>query len=158
MKNLLVVFLVICLCPFIHAQSDSLPEPEPYFSALIVANIDSSIIWYSNVLGYEIVDKKEYEGAGFKQANLKRAHSQIELIELNSAISLREAIPNYNPKTRTHGIFKMGFQVPQFDRWIQHVSDNKVRVHGNVVEDPLSGKRMVIILDPDGNRIQLFEK
>jgi len=35
--------------------------------------------------------------------------------------------------------------------------ESKVDFNGGVVEDPVSGKKMVIILDPDGNRIQLFE-
>ena len=33
-----------------------------------------------------------------------------------------------------------------------------IEFHGQVVHDANSGKKMVIIRDPDGNRIQFFEK
>ena len=56
------------------------------------------------------------------------------------------------------GFFKFGMKIPDFDQWISHLTDAKAEMHGEVVIDPVSEKRMLIIKDPDGNRIQLFEK
>ncbi|SMD31998.1 Glyoxalase/Bleomycin resistance protein/Dioxygenase superfamily protein [Reichenbachiella faecimaris] len=95
---------------------------------------------------------------GFKQANLSNGPANLELIELNSAISLQEVIPNYNAKTKVIGLFKFGFQVDQFDAWIEYLEGQQVQFNGRVVTDDLTNKRMVVILDPDGNRVQLFEK
>ena len=95
---------------------------------------------------------------GFEQTNLTNGAMNLELIQLQSAVSPNEAIPNYSAKTRLQGIFKIGLQVQQFDKWMAHLQKLEVRFHGGVVTDPISAKRMVIILDPDGNRIQLFEK
>ena len=41
--------------------------------------------------------------------------------------------------------------------WSEKTAKMEAEFHGNVVTDD-TGKRMVIVLDPDGNRIQLFEK
>jgi len=137
---------------------ERLSDPDPYFSALIVDNMEQSIAWYTDNLGLETLSKKEYPEAGFKQANLKRGSILIELIELTSAVALEEAIPNYTSKTRTIGIFKVGFLISDFDGWIEYLGKREVAFHGKVVAQPDSDKRMVIIKDPDGNRIQLFER
>ena len=157
-KKLLII-LILTYLPFIgHAQSDILPDPEAYFSALIVNDIDNSISWYSSNLGFKVLNKNEFKEMGFKQANLKRGNILIELIELKSAISPRDVVPNYNNKTRIVGFFKIGFLVADFEKWINHLTQLKVDFHGKVVTDNISGKKMVIIKDPDGNRIQIFEK
>ncbi len=48
--------------------------------------------------------------------------------------------------------------VTDFEKWIDHLTNEKVDFYGSVVTDDTTGKRMVIITDPDGNRIQIFEK
>ena len=158
MKKPFIIFLITFL-PFIsYAQRDTLADPEAYFSALIVSNIENSIVWYSDNMGFEVLNKREFEEAGFKQANLKCGNILIELIELSTAVSVKDVIPNYNDKTRLTGFFKIGFLISDFDKWIRHLTVREVEFHGTVVTDNESGKRMVILKDPDGNRIQLFEK
>ena len=158
MKKLFVI-LTISSLPFLsYAQENKLSDPEAYFSALIVSNIENSLTWYTDNIGFEILNKKEYREAGFKQANMKRGNVLIELIELSTAISAKNVILNYDQRTRITGFFKIGFLISDFDKWIRHLTKLKVEFHGTVVTQHESEKRMVIIKDPDGNRIQLFEK
>ena len=140
------------------SQNDKPPKLEPYFTAVIVEDIETSISWYSKALGFKIINQREISKMGFKQANLKCGDTAIELIELDKAISPKDIIPNYNSKTRIQGLFKVGFWVSDFDLWLEHLTTQKVNFHGRSVKDPESGKRMIIIKDPDGNKIQLFEK
>ncbi|MEL7124498.1 MAG: VOC family protein [Bacteroidota bacterium] len=158
MKKLFIILAISFLSLQSVAQKEILSDPEAYFSALIVNDIEHSITWYTNNIGFEVLNNNEYPDAGLKQANLKRGNILIELIELNSAISAKEVIPDYNNKTRVQGIFKIGFLISDFDRWIDYLKKQKVEFHGRVVNQPESDKRMVIIKDPDGNRIQFFEK
>jgi len=139
------------------AQQNDITEVSACFSALIVTDMDSSIQWYSSMLGFELASSSTSEELGFKQSNLNNGNTRLELIELNAALLPQEAIPDYNTKTRLVGIFKIGFVVPEFERLIAHLQKRKAVFHGNIVKDQESGKRMVIIKDPDGNRIQLFE-
>jgi len=158
MKKLLII-LILTYLPFIgHSQSDILSDPEAYFSALIVNDIENSIFWYTDNLGFTVLNQNEFQKLGFKQANLKRGNILIELIELSTAISAKDVVPNYNNKTRIIGFFKIGFLVSDFEKWINHLTLKKVDFHGKVVIDNISGKKMVIIKDLDGNRIQIFEK
>ena len=157
MKKHLILF--IALISFLgYAQEETLPDPEPYFIAIIVENLDNSLNWYASALGFEVLNKNESTQINFKQANLKRGSILIELIELGSAVSPQATIPNYNNKTRLTGFFKTGFLIPEFDKWVSRLEALEVEFHGKVVIDAISGKKMVIIKDPDGNRIQLFEK
>ncbi|NNK11095.1 MAG: VOC family protein [Flavobacteriaceae bacterium] len=156
--RILILFLSLALIPANNnAQKRNLPEIEAHFFALIVKDMDASISWYSENLGFEIINLNEYPKAGFKQANLKRGNNRIELIELKSALSPDTAIPDYDGKTRLIGFFKMGFSVSNFDVFIEHLNENKVKFHGTIVVNEETKKRMVIVKDPDENRIQLFE-
>ncbi|NNE28372.1 MAG: hypothetical protein HKN16_01970 [Saprospiraceae bacterium] len=89
-------------------------------------------------------------------ANLKRGPVSLELIELSSSVSLSKDLEGFSSKTKVQGIFKIGFSIKDFDRQIQNLKNLNVTMKGDVVIDPTSGKSMVLLLDPDGNRIQLF--
>ncbi|MEO9967228.1 MAG: VOC family protein [Reichenbachiella sp.] len=135
-----------------------LDDPKPYFTAILVKDMTKSLDWYQTTLGYEIIDSKEYPEMKFKQANLKRGDSALELIELGNAQKPEDLIADFNSKSKITGLFKVGFSVTKFDLWVEHLENAGAQFHGNVVEDPVSKKRMLILLDPDGNRIQIFER
>jgi catechol 2,3-dioxygenase-like lactoylglutathione lyase family enzyme len=158
MKRSIIIFNLILVSFIGYGQSDSLPSPEAYFSAIIVSNIDSSIIWYSSNFGFEVLNRIELEEKGIKQVNLKCGNILIELIELKSSLSPKSLLENHPEKTKINGFFKLGFLVPEFDKWVNALKQSEVEFYGEVVKDNLSGKRMLLVMDPDGNRIQLFEK
>ena len=133
-------------------------NPEAYFSAIIVNDIESSITWYSNNFGFEVLNKIESEEKGFKQANLKCGNILIELIELKSSLSPKSILENHPKKTKIDGFFKFGFLVSEFEKWVDALKKSKVEFYGDVVTDKLSGKKTLLIKDSDGNRIQIFEK
>lgn len=139
------------------AQSSSPSDLTAYFSAILVEDIHVSQKWYTENLEFEVVLESEIS-EGFTILNLKRGNSALELIQLPGAVSPDEAIENYHSKTRIKGFFKIGFHVKDLNAWVDFLKENEVEFYGGVVEDPVSGNPMVIILDPDGNRIQLFEE
>ncbi|WP_456462451.1 VOC family protein [Reichenbachiella sp.] len=158
MRILIYIWLIFVLSMSSQAQNTPPNDLTPYFNAIIVSNMDSSLVWYQQTLGYEVLNSKQFPEMGFKQANLKKGNASLELIELNSAIDPKELIPNYDSKTKVLGLFKLGFQVDDFDLWIAFLKLKQVSFNGGVVKDETTGNRMVIILDPDSNRIQLFER
>jgi catechol 2,3-dioxygenase-like lactoylglutathione lyase family enzyme len=158
MKKTAIIFSLILVSFVSYGQRESLPNPEAYFSAIIVNDIESSITWYSNNFGFKVLNKIVSEEKGFKQASLKCGNILIELIELKSSLSPKNILENHPKKTKIDGFFKFGFLVSEFDKWVAYLKKSKVEFHGSVVTDGLSGKKMLLIKDPDGNRIQLFEK
>lgn len=67
--------------------------------------------------------------------------------------SLKEA---YNVQ-RLPGLYKFGFITNQFDNLVASLKNSGAQLVGSVVQDNNLNRRTVIVKDPDGNRIQLFE-
>lgn len=151
--------IAFCLSTcIVNAQNeDNSLNLVPHFSAILVSDMGSSRDWYTQALGYEVRSENKIEGR-FEIVNMQRGTAALELIELASAESPKSVIPNFTAKTRLHGIFKIGYEVQDLDPWIDHLRKLQVQFQGEVVQDPNTNRRMVIILDPDGNRIQLFEQ
>lgn len=157
----LKLLINICLIGVIsscHAQSDILPTLDAYFSALIVNDIDTSKTWYTTLFGCEVINQVHLEERGIKQANLQCGNALLELIEIKDSMDPSTILENKPQGTRLQGFFKFGFEVADFDGWMSRLEQSNAHIHGSVVADPNSGKRTVVLLDPDGNRIQLFEK
>ena len=133
-------------------------ENQPYFFAIIVKNLDESIKWYQTVLDLEISNTSESKLRGIKQANLKSSIVWIELIEIKEVINQSDILAEAGPQSKITGFFKIGFQVEDFDLFLKLVEENELKVNGKVVRDSQSDKRMIILHDPDGNRVQFFEK
>jgi len=159
MRTLPLLAFMLVLWDAVAAQEQAQPKPKLSFGfvSIIVADLDKSLDWYTKVLGFAVKNRIENEARGFKIANLRRTEYALELIELKKAVALNKALPNFNPKTRIQGFFKVGFQVSHFDQWLQHLRYHKVSFYGKVVTDPVTQRRMVIVTDPDNNRVQFFE-
>ena len=133
--SLLIFLLLGC------EQLKYLPAPEAYFIAIIVNDMENSINWYSKILGFEVLNRIESKERGFKLSNLKRGNILIELIALDSSISENDLLKSHPKGTRTRGVFKFGFRVAKFEKWIDHLKQSKVDFNGTIVTDKLSGKR-----------------
>ena len=156
MKHLYL--LLLWLSTFYVGSAQSLSVPQAYFSALIVENMDSSLNWYTNILQFEVVNQLDLKERGLRQANLSNGETWIELIELSSSIGKKELEESFSPNLRLQGFFKFGFIVEDFDQWKDHFLAYQLIEKSSIVKDPNTEKRMLIIKDPDGNRIQFFEK
>ena len=158
MKQLIILFTILISVHSVRAQEFTPKNNiEGFFTAVIVTDIEATIKWYKNNLRFETLDFNKYESRGFAQANLKLQNFHLELIQLNSAIDLSHEIDGYSKKTKIVGIFKVGIKVNNFDELLSTFERNNVGSNAEVVNDPVSNKRMIIVLDPDGNRIQVFE-
>lgn len=158
MKRILLIICLALLSLNGLSQEDSLPELNPYFSAIIVSDIDTSINWYVKHFGFKLINRSDANNKDFQQANLERHNSLLELIEIKTSVKTDELLKDYPKRTLIEGYFKFGFVVSDFDSWLEHLNQSEVELHGSVVTNSLNGKRMLIVKDPDGNRIQLFEK
>lgn len=136
----------------------TLAAPKAYFSALIVSDLDTALNWYTEVLGFSILNQVNMQERGFRQANLKNSNILIELLEINTSVSKNDITTQFGQRARVDGFFKFGFEVEDFDRWLKHLEEKGASFHGKVVEDPNSSKKMILVLDPDGNRLQFFEQ
>ena len=130
---------------------------QPFFTAITVKNIDSSINWYTKVLDLKIRNRVDNDTRGFKQAILINNNIMIELVELKKSISADSLLLTQSPGTQVLGIYKFGFTVPKIDSLFQHLTAMAITFHGKMVVDPVNNKKTFLVSDPDGNLIQFFE-
>ena len=155
MKKLILIFLVL----FSFDKSKIVAqEIDPYFTAVLVKNIDTSIAWYTSVLNLKVQNKMESAERGFRQANLSNGKLLIELIELKNSITPDKLLENQNEKPMITGLFKTGFKVTDIESLFNNLRKKEVTFRGSLVTDQQTGKKMFIILDPDKNYLQFFEK
>ena len=152
-KLSIIGFLLITPICVISSQSLS---PAGFFSAIIVNQMDTSLKWYSTFMGCEIQNQIHLQERGLRQANLECGSLKLELIETGNSISAEGALSEIQAN-RIQGFFKIGLVVDNFDSWMDRAEEFKVAIRGNVVVLEETQTRTVILLDPDGNRIQLFE-
>ena len=150
MNKLIGIFLLLVIS--CQSSSERL-ELSDTFSAFIVKDIDTSIDWYTANFEFQVVNQTTLENRGIKMANLKLGNTMIELIESEAAID-----PFETKKGMALGIFKVGYVVSNFDQWKEHLIALNIINERQIVTDPNTNKRMLVVKDPDGNRIQLFEK
>jgi len=155
-----ILFSLVLFIIYYHSQAQSentAVDLAPSFFALIVQDMDQSLNWYQQHFGFQVDDVKVMEARGIKIANLSQGSTRLELIEFQDVINSNKAIEKLGSQTRVAGVFKIGFDVANFDNMVAEFRKAGVQFRGDVVEDPITGRNMVIVLDPDGNRIQLFE-
>lgn len=128
------------------------------FFAIIVNEMDPSLEWYKEVLNFQEVDRTENPDFGLVQVNLIRGRVRLELIEIQTAVDPYQILGEADKGKRLTGLFKVGFSVKDFDAWADQFHKREIIVNDKIVINPLTGTRMVVIRDPDGNRIQLFEE
>lgn len=158
MKQLLALLLFFQIWTLSSQAIIATDTANMSFTAIIVNDMKVSEKWYRRTFGFQPRNDFKIKSRGLYVSNLTLGTNNLELIQLENSVSRKEAVANYDNKPRIQGIFKIGFTVKEFDKWIEWFKELDVKTAGKVVTDNRTNKRMVIILDPDGNRVQLFEK
>ena len=145
--------MFFAFCSTVQSQ-----QSKPYFSAVVVSNIDSSIAWYKKVLKLELRNRTDAPERGFIQANLHNKEMLIELIQVDSSLSGSSILEKHPQKTRIRGFMKFGFVVKDIDGLFQQLKDQNIKFTGRMVTDPVNNKKTFLVNDPDDNLIQFFEQ
>lgn len=152
MKQLFTGILML-LARMIYGQ-----EKKPFFSAVVVRNIDTSIAWYSKVLELKLRNRTDAPERGFRQANLINEYMLIELIQVDSSLDADRILEKHPPKTRIRGYMKIGFVVKDIEGLYEQLKKQNIIFTGRMVTDRINNKKTFLINDPDDNLVQFFEQ
>ena len=148
--------MILVNAAVIHAQNTEAFKYEPYFSAVIVNNVDSSTAWYKLVFDLKINNRINDTERGFRVMILESSTFLLELIENKSWPEQKKLLADKPEGTRIQGFFKTGFKVPDMDACIKRLADLKI-IPEKIYTDSKTKKRNFLINDPDGNLVQFFE-
>jgi catechol 2,3-dioxygenase-like lactoylglutathione lyase family enzyme len=156
MKLRLVVAVLAFVINFNCFPQNTSVDVSPYFSAVIVSNIEASSAWYQSVFDLKVKNKIDDPNYGAKVIILESSKILIELLELKSAIAPKTLLEGKTKDAKVQGHFKIGFKVSNMDEWLKRLSTLKITVD-RVYTDSDTKKRNFLITDPDGNLVQFFE-
>ena len=156
--NSKIILILTTLCLAIKADSqDSLGfRLTPYFSAVVVKNIDSSGAWYQQIFELKVKNKINDPERGFRVVILESPILLVELIEQKSSLAVKKILEGQPEGTNIQGHFKFGFKIDNMDAFLKYLSIIKIPVD-HIWGDAASKSRNFLIKDPDGNLIQFFE-
>jgi hypothetical protein len=154
MKHKIILLAFIFIVNIGCAQLSKSFTVNPYFSALIVKNIDSSVNWYQSVLGLKTRFLPDVP-QGFKVAILESPQIVLEMIENASWLDPKELLKDKPEGTKIQGYFKIGFKVTSMDSFIDHLKKISISIP-RIYKDEF-GKRNFLVEDPDKNLVQFFE-
>jgi catechol 2,3-dioxygenase-like lactoylglutathione lyase family enzyme len=110
---------------------------------------DRLAAWYQKHLGFE-GQKMEADGAFVFAFRHRRADDPNAITETVWAI-----LPTAEPRTANPPQYSINYRVPSMERMLAHLRENGVEIEKT--EEHSYGK-FAWIRDPDGNRVELFEK
>src|SRR6188474_2510742 len=127
MKRKIILSLFIITTNTVNSQQSTSFQVDPYFSALIVKNIDSSVKWYQSVLGLKTRFLPNTP-QGIRVAILESPKIVLEIIENISWLDPKELLEGKPDGTRIQGYFKIGFKVTAMDSFIDHLKKLSVSI------------------------------
>ena len=142
--------------------------------ALKVRDIETSLRFYVEVLGFKVVERHGFtEAQGYNDAlnfiTCTNKHHVINLVQLAPQYRPQDAPrPANSRKTLQYGLHHFAFEVEDkaaFEAWEKHLRVLGIEfVHGPLVHSPVHPEgdgswgenRALYFCDPDGNAIEIF--
>lgn len=146
LPGLLLIAYVFGEPSFALGQDPSVDTADSFF-AVLVSDVDAAAAWYTRVLEAEEV--RRVEGPTYEIRILRSDHVIVELI--------REAGAGAGAGRRA-GLFKAGFFVDDLFAFHARVLALGADADAEPFVDDALGARSFVMRDPDGNRIQIFER
>ncbi len=169
-KKLLLIMLVAVAVLFLSisgqttspsSHDKTVPPLTPCLISISVANLDETIKWYHDNLGFAIKKKSELPRYSLRIAFVEANGFTLELIEFKNSVSyeaIQKQFPNVDDRAKIQGPGKLAFSVADLEALATRLKSKKVHFFRDITHDEDSAQRWFIVSDNNGNWIQFFEK
>ena len=127
----------------------------PHHCGISVPDIEASIKWYQDILGFSVEKRLTLDAVNAKIAFLKHGDFQIEFFEIEDAASLPEDRRYPDRDICTHGTKHIAFSVDDVPEFIDSLKKRGVDIAMDV--NLMENKPMAFIRDNAGNLIEVVE-
>jgi len=128
---------------------------KPHHLGISVPDLEASIKWYKEMLGFSLEKRMEIKELNAKIAFLYNDNFRIELFEVTGAESLQEARRHPDLDLKTHGIKHLAYEVENVSVFIGELKKRGVDIAMDV--NKMENKEMAFIRDNSGNLIEIVE-
>jgi catechol 2,3-dioxygenase-like lactoylglutathione lyase family enzyme len=164
--------LAVLACATASAQTSGNPDNRspskessnsirPYLVSISVSNLDESLKWYGDNLGFEVVKRKDLPQYSLRIAFAELNGFQLELVEFKQSVSyesIKKQFPVIDDRAKIQGFGKLAFLVDDVEAMAAKLKSKGVKFERNVSDDKEFGVKWFIVTDNDGNWIQFFQK
>lgn len=155
-RSFLFLLLMISYSSTITAQENS--KYKLFGMAMSVSNLDTTIKWYGDILGFKVLQRSEFPVIHAKTAFIEGDGIRLELLQVENPIRVGELFadpPNHMKPIGNKALILYVDDLPAVTRSLE-----KKKVVFAFKEIILNDKglKSTIIRDPDGNFISIFGK
>lgn len=116
--------------------------------ALIVSDLDRSLKFYTELLGFNVIHQVFREERQSHKVDLKNGEVRLEIFTFPET-------PQRASHPEALGLRHMAFGVTEIEEWHMKLS-RKIEVE-SIRLDPITGKRFFFFPDPDNQPIEIYE-
>ncbi len=124
--------------------------------AISVSDIDASIEFYRDVLGFEVVSRTYFEPVSADVAFIGRGDVRIELLEVEGSARLPELDAAPPAHLLTQGFKAIVFDVGNLSTFTRFLNERGIEVVWEELVLDDAGSVSTLFRDPDGNLINVF--
>ena len=126
-------------------------------ACIAVANLEESIRWYCDILGFRVMQQHDFAEFHAKLAFLESNGIEIELVESENCTQLRRLNPPIE-HVRVQGISQLSFRVHRIEEALSWAQEHSIEIALDLVNaEPLQLKAF-FIRDNEGNLIEFIER
>jgi methylmalonyl-CoA/ethylmalonyl-CoA epimerase len=130
------------------------PSPKPLHLGISVSNLEESVKWYTETLGFEPVKRLDLPEVQFRVAILEYQGFGVELIEVKGSSKYPLAWKEPGPQHQIQGIVHFAFRVNDLDATEKVLRDKGAQFACEPTVLEGLGIRYFHIFDNDGNLIE----
>jgi methylmalonyl-CoA/ethylmalonyl-CoA epimerase len=137
-----------------------LATAHPYLMSLSVANLDLSVRWYCEMLGFRETRRLNLPDSSLRISFLELNGFRLELIEFKNSVSLaaiQSKFPAVDDRAKVQGFGKVAFAVTSVRDAAALLKRKEVKFVREVTQEKDTGETWFIVEDVDGNWLQFFE-
>jgi len=126
--------------------------------AISVSNLENSIKWYHEILGFNLLERTDFSAINAKGAFMEGAGIRIELLESGNGFRLEQMFANPPEHIRPVGNKAMILYVDDLSKTSEDLANKGVNFAFRELELNEDGLKSSVIRDVDGNFISIFAK
>ncbi len=129
---------------------------KPLHTGISVKSMEDSLAWYQDVLGFELVSKKDMDMLKSIVAFIRLGDFEIELFEHYDSLPIPEERKVPQMDIQTQGTKHICFHTDDIDTLFGEFRDKNVDIVFG--PQPMEGTRMGFIRDPSGCLIEFIQR
>jgi len=164
----LLILVLAVPCALVQLRGNPLigrtTDPDllrPYLLAVCVKDIDETVKWYKDNLGFSILDKMDFPEYKVKIVLLVLQDFRLEIVEHQEQFSqeyIVSKIPEIKDWDHVFGMKKMAFVVDHLQPVFERLKKNGVKFQAEFMKGQGNWGDSFIVQDNNGNWIQIVEK